>query len=130
VRHRGRTLGIEVDCVGLVLMAGLEAGVLGEVTPSLPVASGYGLLPNPRSMRQALEAHMIRVAVPRDGDVGFFDITGRGNPIHLGIFASLRDRQTIIHADAGNRRHCVVEIGFSTLWSARLDSAWRYPGLA
>lgn len=126
---RGRERGIACDCVGLILMVGIETEFLAAALISAPEFVEYGLLPRPASMRRTLEVHMLPIEEPLDGDVGFFH-QDKGYPMHLAMRATFQGRVSVIHADGGAKVPRVVEVGYAPPWPDQIDSWWRYPGLA
>lgn len=130
--HQHRTKGVAVDCVGLVIGAGLEADVLPTWSPEAwEPHRNYGRAPNPDHMTRAIEQFLEPLdlapgEVAPDGAVAF--IGWRENlPMHLAIMATAPDgRQTMIHAFGHIGR--VVEHGFDAEWPDRVVSWWVYPG--
>lgn len=132
-RHQARVKGRGVDCVGLIIAAGLEAEVMTWSPEAFAPWAGYGRLPNPTKMRAGLETFLRPLAadeVPSVGDVAFFAWRD-GMPMHLGILAEdeivAPGRLTMIHATS--QIGSVVEHGFAGEWPGRVDSYWRYPGI-
>lgn len=130
--HQHRLKGAGVDCVGLVIGVGLEAGILPTWSEEAWAPhQGYGRAPNPEHMTRAIRQFMDPAAVdPRDpapdGCVGFFGWR-QHMPMHLAIMGTAPDgRRTMIHAFSGVG--LVVEHGFDAEWPGRVVSWWRYPG--
>ncbi len=131
VAHRGRKLGVGVDCVGLVIMVGLALKVLQLPDVLSDAWAKYGLLPNPESMRRALDTYLVRVAGDhQDGDIGRFSLVRDGPPMHLAIMSTQAGRPAMIHARADIRRKRVVETGYAATWPEWNQGFWRYPGIA
>ena len=129
--HQHRLRGSAVDCVGLIIGVGLEAGVLSTWSEEAWDAHrNYGRAPNPEHMGRAIRQFMKPLDGPRvpDGAVAF--IGWRQHlPMHLAIVGTLPDgRRSMIHAFERVGR--VVEHGFDAEWPARVVSWWRYPGVA
>ncbi len=130
--HQHRTRGHAVDCVGLIIGAGLEAGVLPTWTEErwAPFAA-YGRAPNPAHMTKAIAEFLDPIDAyadePQpDGSVAFMGWREH-LPMHLAIMATLDGRRTMIHAFA--HVGAVVEHGFSAEWPGRVISWWSYPGI-
>lgn len=130
--HQHATRGHAVDCVGLIIGAGLEAGVLPTWTPErwAPYAC-YGRAPNPAHMSKAIAEFLDPIDAPAseaqpDGSVAFMGWREH-LPMHLAIMATLDGRRTMIHAFA--HVGAVVEHGFSAEWPGRVISWWSYPGI-
>lgn len=132
--HQHRLKGVGVDCVGLIIGAGQEAGVLDMAEEDWAPFAGYGRTPNPNKMTQAIERFLepmlikpMPAQLPPDGSVLWMG--WRANlPMHLGILATAPDgRRTMIHAY--DRAGKCVEHGFEAEWPARVISWWRYPGV-
>lgn len=136
-RHQSRVLGRGVDCVGLIIAAGLDAGVMEWTEEDFAPWRGYGRLPNPSKMREGLEKFLREIPPeqgPMIGDVAWFRWR-EGLPMHLGILAAharpeagLPPRLTIIHATQNVGK--VVEHAFAGEWPERVESWWSYPALA
>lgn len=131
--HQHRAKRHAVDCVGLIIGAGLEADVLSTWTPEAWLAhAGYGRTPNPEHMTRAIRQFMEPLDVPTssaapDGSVAFLGWREH-LPMHLAIMATAPDgRRTMIHAYSHIGR--VVEHGFDAEWPGRVISWWRYPGI-
>lgn len=133
-RHQHKLKGVGVDCVGLIIGAGLEAGVLSITDEEWAPFAGYSRTPNPSHMTRAIEAFMrplmirpMPAELPPDGSVCWMG--WRENlPMHLAILATLPDgRRSMIHA-YDRARKC-VEHGFDQEWPTRVISWWRYPGV-
>jgi cell wall-associated NlpC family hydrolase len=128
--HQGRLKHHACDCIGLIWRVGEACCEVYMDPDKTKRFLGYSHQPNPRMMREALE--LFFVEIERDdlkiGD--FVWIEWRENlPMHLGIVAlDQTNRFTIIHAlkQVGK----VVEHGFTDEWRGRVNSCWRYPGLA
>jgi cell wall-associated NlpC family hydrolase len=131
--HQHRTRGHAVDCVGLIIGAGLDAGVLPGWSPEAwSRYSRYGRAPNPEHMTRAINEFLCPLDLdPRtpapDASVAF--IGWRDHmPMHLAIMATAEDgRRTMIHAFAHIGK--VVEHGFDAPWPDRVVSWWSYPGI-
>lgn len=132
-RHQARVKGRGVDCVGLIIASGVDAGVMTFSTEAFAPWARYGRLPNPVKMREGLE-HFLRPLAkdeePLPGDVAWF-AWREGLPMHLGILAEdevlAEGRLTVIHATSQIGQ--VVEHGFAGEWPSRVESWWRYPGI-
>lgn len=135
-RHQGMVLGQMVDCVGLIIAAGVGAGVLEMSDEAWEPFKGYGRTPNPHKMDQAMRAFLVPLELepqpeelPADGAVMWMGWR-QHLPMHLGILATADDgtgRRTMIHAYEHVGR--CVEHGFAAEWPGRVISWWAYPGL-
>ena len=133
-RHQAMVKARGVDCVGLIIAAGLAARVMAWTPEEFRPWAGYGRLPNPDRMREGLEKFLRPLpegATLLPGDVAWF-AWREGLPMHLGILAEDEvldlGRLTIIHATSQIGR--VVEHGFAGEWPDRVEAWWRYPGIA
>jgi len=115
--HQGRQPFVGLDCAGLVIDAHRHCGY--EITDLM----GYGRLPNPRQMRNALAGSGLRVRLSerRPGDVLWFRVAG--DPRHLAVYTG----ETMIHAYYHSGR--VVENTLTRLWLDGAVAVYRHPGL-
>jgi len=111
-RLQGRTPGLGLDCIGVVLAAAQGAGVrLADRRDYRLGGDGQG------DLDRALAAQLIPVPVPAAGDVLAF--APAAGTRHLGVWTGV----TLVHAHAGLRR--VVEGPVDPGWRAL--GAWRLP---
>src|ERR1700722_18125429 len=129
VMHRGRTRAGGVDCLGLVMGAGIATGAVDDPGEASAWWKDYGRLPNPRHMRRALDESLVPIerAAMQPGDVVGFDWGVRGLLMHLAILADFKGRLMIIHAYPLTRPKRVVEVGYSADWPERYCAAWSFP---
>lgn len=126
--HQARVLGVGCDCVGLILAAGIDSGVLCVPSAAWVPFAAYSRTPNPRRIERALRLFLRPCDDPGEGDVGWCD-WGMGPPMHLMIRTILPDgRAGMIHADGRGPKR-VVEHGFAAEWPDRVHSWWRYPAI-
>ena len=131
-RHQGRLQGQALDCAGLILEVGLGLELFdfprSEFAARFRAWQGYGRLPNPGRMREALQTLLAPVAKGerRGGDIAWLRWE-RGPAMHLAILTDDGDAETMIHAH-GLVGRC-VEHGFTAEWPDRVESWWRYPEL-
>lgn len=144
--HQARLKGVGVDCAGLIIGVGAALGIMPFDEIRFREFANYARQPNPNQMRRALEAHLVEIPehVAGEGDVMWLEWRV-GLPMHLAICATVADepeqelsalwgqvvmsgRSTMIHATSEVGR--VVEHGFADPWPDRVNSFWRYPGLA
>jgi hypothetical protein len=111
-------------------MVGVDCGVLEQPAILDPAFTSYGLLPNPVSLRRALETYLKPATDYADGDIGLFTVNGRTHPMHLAMFSTFEGRDMLIQANALNRPPKVTEASYSASWPDWLDSVWRYPRIA
>lgn len=115
------TKGRGCDCKGLV--SGV-ARALGrpEAESLYACRADYGHVVDVRLLREGLAATFEKRSDPELGDVLLLRIGGKAQ--HLAILAG----KTMIHTyGAGPRR--VVEVPFSHVWRASLDSVWGWKGV-
>lgn len=127
--HQAYLKGVGADCVGLIIGVGLAAGVTDWTPERHKPFSRYARTPHPERMRKAISTFLLPVerGAQRLGDVAWLE--WRENlPMHLAILAELDERLTLIHAAGDIGR--VVEHDLDALWESRINSWWRYPGLA
>jgi cell wall-associated NlpC family hydrolase len=131
VRFKGRTCGVSVDCIGLILGVGFAAGGLVVPPDELEHLERYGWLPNSVVLQDAMSRFMVPAFGDwRPGDVGAFDWGARDLPMHLAIMADYGGRMTMIHANPLSKPKRVTEGAYGGCWPERLCGFWRYPGLA
>ena len=126
-QHQAMLKGVGCDCVGLVTGVGLATRATLITRQQIKAYSGYGRLPNPRTMHHILKTHL--KPLPEDsvqvGDIAWIQWR-QGLPMHLVIIAELDNGQrTIIHSTAEVGR--VVEHSLTPAWNDRIVSFWRYP---
>lgn len=113
-RAQGRTPGLGLDCVGVVLVAAKAAG-LGRIAPAAYALGGD----NERDVEPTLAAFGCRtVAVPMNGDV--LVVAPAARQRHLAVVTPAG----IVHAHAG--LGLVVEGPLDPGWV--ITGAWRLPG--
>jgi len=113
-RAQGRTPGLGLDCVGVVLVAARAAG-LGRIAPAAYALGGD----NEPGVEPALAAYGCReVAVPMNGDV--LVVAPAARQRHLAVVTPAG----IVHAHAGLGH--VVEGPLDPGWI--IIGAWRLPG--
>ncbi len=129
--HQARLLGSGCDCIGLVKEVGVATGFLHPTAEDVQRYGRYSRAPNPRKMREGLQAFLEPAAFPMDrpapdGVIAWMQWR-EDLPMHVGIAATFEGRRTIIHAvqDIGK----VVEHGFSYLWLGRVVAWFIYPGM-
>lgn len=126
-RHQARLRGVGVDCVGLIVGVGLATGALiGFDDAAFSPFKGYGRLPHPERMGEAMRRFLCQIETPRPGDIAWIEWRS-SLPMHLAILAEADGRATMIHAT--NQIGRVVEHGFVAPWPGMVDSWWRYPAL-
>lgn len=127
--HQHRTLGVGVDCIGLIWAVGEAVGVLSVDPAKVKRFLGYTRMPNPRRMREALETFFVPVTAEYEpGDVAWLAWDrDHAVPQHTAILGEHRQRPTLIHAFAPAGK--CVEHGFTGEWPQLVTSWWRYPGL-
>lgn len=112
-RPQGRTPGLGLDCVGVLLVAAAAAGVVVENLP------GYRLGGDVPDLAAALAGHgCAPVAAALPGDV--LVIAPAARQRHFGIVTPMG----LVHAHAGLNR--VVEGPIDPAWA--IIGAWRLPG--
>ena len=142
-RHQAKVKGHGVDCAQLIIGVGEACNELAMDDQVWRRFRGYGRLPNPRHMLDAMNTFMCNIDLgdhaPTDwpllaaagyvwpGDVVW--LSWREDlPMHCAILGWAGERPTIIHAlyDIGK----CVEHGYVAEWPERAHSWWRFPGLA
>jgi cell wall-associated NlpC family hydrolase len=115
-RPQGRTPGLGLDCVGVLLVAAAAAGVAVDTLPAYRLG---GDLPDAPDLAAVLAGHGCRpVAQALPGDV--LVIAPAARQRHFGIVTT----SGIVHAHAGLNR--VVEGPIDPAWV--IIGAWRLPG--
>jgi hypothetical protein len=102
-KHQGRA-GHGLDCLGLLIVAALDAGL--EHARGFMDMEGrrYGMMPPNALARELVKAGMVRAPAAVAGGVGLFAQPG-SYPSHVGIFAAgAGEPLEIIHASALERK--------------------------
>lgn len=114
-RPQGRTVGIGLDCVGVVLLALLAAGAGRASAPPYRLGGDHG----EQLLQTLVDFGCVRVEQPQMGDVAVY--APRPRQRHLGIVTPAG----LVHAHAGLGR--VVEGPASPDWAK--VGVWRLPGV-
>lgn len=116
-RHQGRNRA-GVDCGGLLLAVGAEAGL------ELAQPGVYSQSPDPALIAAALGANCARIpyAQALPGDVLWLSFAGE--PRHVGLLTEIG----LLHA--WEKPRAVVEHRIDATWRRRIRSAWRPTGYA
>lgn len=122
--HQSYIKYVGCDCVGLIVGAGRNSGVLDITDKEIQSFAGYGRVPNTDRMRFHMRRFLVETDDPQVGDIAWIEWIS-GLPMHLAILSEYNGRQTIIHSfrDAGK----VVEHTLSRIWKHKIHSYWRYP---
>lgn len=116
-RHQGRSR-MGVDCVGLVILSLADIGV------EVPDMQGYRRHPDPIFVEH-IRNNSVPAFGPLPGTLGIFrDGT---QPCHVGIFATMHDQVSLIHAYAGTGK--VMEEVFIHDWPRKLVEVRALVGL-
>lgn len=117
--HQGR--GAELDCAGLVIVAGRAAGVTDFDTLD------YSRLPRPREMKAAMMRAGCMIVPYAERAHGDILVMRTGNsPIHLGVLDVDGGVEWVIHATNEPSRKIVDRDRLDTL-DGRVLYAWRFP---
>lgn len=112
--HQGRSIGIGLDCIGLVVVALRAAGI------TVHDRSDYGRRPDGKSLRAALQEHGAQsVEEIKAGDILLFRYDGQ--PQHVAL-ATGSDMMIHSFAPAGK----VVETSIGDYWKRRLTGIYRF----
>lgn len=137
-RHQGRTKHVGLDCVGLIVCAGDESGLLPS--DMLSDIVGYHRTPDDRLFEKKGNQYLRPLPYNRlqplskqmqPGDIIFFWIEKRGYPRHIGVYTGLDDDgyMRMIHTYAKQPR-IVTEMRInSNYWVPRIHSIWTLPTL-
>jgi len=119
-KHQGRVPGHGLDCVGIVVVAGRELGLINEDDVCYPrVPDGERL---ERQLRSCFEE--VPVSESQAGDILVFWINKRTRaPQHVAVVTDYG----IVHAHSGNGK--VVEHALTDRWRRRIVRAYRFPGV-
>lgn len=121
--HQGRT-ALGVDCIGLIILAGKNAGVDLFAEAGCPPVRRYGRRADPMLYR-LVEKYCIPADQPMQGVVALFRFPGERAPRHFGVITA---EGTMIHAEAKTRKS-VIEHGYRMQWLRMTDSLWQLPGI-
>ena len=116
--HQGRTTS-GVDCVGVAICAGLDAGVL----PQDYRFSTYSQTPTPSILKKELDQRLKRICdleQKQPGDVLVFSMGSI--PYQIAIYT---DTDTLIYACTTKKS--VTESRYGSYWKRRLRLVYRFP---
>lgn len=119
-RHQGRTKGRGVDCIGLIVAAARDAGVMADASEFDRV--DYLRHPRGDELREVLERYCTPAATAAPGVLVLFRLGAKLR--HVAVVAG----ETMIHADSATGH--VVEVGYRGPWLRRTDSLWQLPEIA
>lgn len=121
--HLGRSKGLGVDCIGLVICVARAVDFYVVDTEWYPPQPIYGFF------EQAVDGQTepVGLADVLPGDLLKFKY-GRGNQQHIGIVTEIGDRPRFIHSYAVIGK--TEETDFERSWQARFTGARRYRELA
>ena len=112
--HQGRTPGVGVDCIGLLVCVGRAIGA--EFTDCLD----YHKRPDGATLLAKFAENLDPVVDPEPGDIALFYFESRAYPQHAGIITPYG----LIHTYAKVRK--VVEHHFDNYWKVRTHSYHRF----
>lgn len=115
--HQGRTPGVELDCLGLVVHAAASIGI------QIPHYADYERWPRPDVLRaRTLEvAQRISPGIRRPGDLLILRIVQM--PVH---FVLVTGADSLIHAYTAPPIKSVVETRMGHLWENRIVDIFRF----
>lgn len=120
-KHQGRTPGLALDCIGILVCAAKEAGM------TMRDQNGYSRRPDGSSLRAAMVEHFEEVEAPEDGfkqsdlELGNILLFKLGpHPRHVGIYEG---NGRFIHSWATGRRVCSVQL--SADWLKNIVARYR-----
>jgi len=114
--HQGRSPGVGIDCIGLIIIAMIAANI------KVNDRTDYGRRPDKDSLINALEEHgatPIEKEAARAGDVLVFRYDNQ--PQHVALATS---ENTMIHSFAPAGK--VVETHMGDYWKRRIVTAYRF----
>lgn len=119
-KHKGRTPGVGLDCVGVVLCAAWSCGLV------VPDFYDYGPMPMASRLLSELSSrgHMVPHTDMRAGNVMLFG-PRKDAPAHFAIYDG-EGRMIHAHEPTGK----VVRHHLDRAWATRLHSCWRLTGVA
>jgi cell wall-associated NlpC family hydrolase len=124
--HQGRSKTTGVDCLGLLLCAAQDAGLLlKQRTMHEYDRADYGTFPDAQMLRTQLEAVLLKTDTIQVGDVLLLNIDGR--PQHLALVSDYPQAGAfgMIHAYAPLRK--VVEHRLDDVWLKAVEQVFRIP---
>ena len=97
--HQGRSHGIGVDCIGLVIVVAQALGLKSRTAPEQTEFTGYSRVPHGGMLVQTMREHLVEIGKasmePGDIVVVSYDV----DPQHVGILGNYRHGGlSIIHA--------------------------------
>lgn len=127
-QHQAMLKGVGVDCVGLIVGVGREAGILRITDEEINRYSGYGRLPNPKQMGKVMTRHLYCKKGKSYGIGDILWLEWRKNlPMHLAFISEYKGALSLIHAFSGAGK--VVEHTLTPEWDRKIRSYWCFPEL-
>lgn len=125
--HQASTLGVGVDCIGLV--RGVFRSLYGAEAQALPGYSrDWAEATGSETLLEAARIHLVEIDphVARPGDILVFRYRPRHVAKHVGLLAGSTGAATLIHALEGAP---VSEVPLSDWWRRRTAGAFSFPGV-
>lgn len=114
-RHQGRSPGVALDCVGLIVCS---ARMIGWA--DIPDRTDYDARPTGGRLLEIVESCCTPARIASRGAILLLWMQDKEHPQHMGIATG---DGTIIHSWATARK--VVEDALNPRWSPQIHSVWR-----
>jgi cell wall-associated NlpC family hydrolase len=108
-KHQGRTKGVGVDCLGIVLGVAEELDIVRLTDREMKLLSRYKRIPNALEIIKRLKGRVIKKGTLEVGAIVHLS-WGRGMAYHAGIITSLDDGIMAVHARGYPTAEVVEEI--------------------
>lgn len=128
--HQGRTKGVELDCVGLVLSVAEDLGIIGRDGKLVRRYDYRDYGPQPVGT-EVLDHCKVRLVFKPIQDIKPGDVICTKipeNPTHTAIVSEMHGVLHMIHAYSAGRQQCVEHI-IDIKWRRRIVAAFAFPNI-
>jgi NlpC/P60 family putative phage cell wall peptidase len=128
-RHQGRIKGMACDCVGLILGAAADLGLVDRLgVPFLATDNAnYSAQPLDKFVHEEAQRRLIEKPIEEMADGDIVTLRVPSIPCHVAICSTVNGVRYIVHAYASNEK--VVENIMDEKWTKRIEGCFSFPGV-